>query len=132
MEEEKEIFNNKEEAKKATEENVKESEKNFKKELSNDISENETLIPRKKIKKFKKVKKIKKQEIVQSGSDGCLLAILGLIFPYVGIVLYLLWRKSKPEAAISVLKGSAISLLFAGIILSIFLGISFLANYIGL
>lgn len=139
MEERKEVIKkiteeNKEILEKVSEEyeNIKKSEKNLGKILTIDTTENEPVIPKKKIKKFKKVKKIKKQITTQSESDGCLIAILGMIFPYIGIILYFLWRKSKPESAICVLKGSGISIIFVGIILSIILGINFLANYMGL
>ncbi|MGF6906643.1 hypothetical protein [Fusobacterium sp. PH5-44] len=148
MEEKKESFDNNSEGIKTNEEKFEQitsesenalntdksakTEKLLKETFTKNYDEKTTMTPIKKVKKYKKVKKIKKQTIAQSESDGCLIAILGMIFPYIGIVLYLLWRKSKPESAVSVLKGSAISITFIGIILSIILGIKLLAEYLGL
>ncbi|MDR1835982.1 MAG: hypothetical protein LBQ96_09310 [Fusobacteriaceae bacterium] len=58
-------------------------------------------------------------------NGGCLWALLGLLFPYVGVILWLLWRKENPKTAESVGKGALISILFVSIFVLIFFGIFF-------
>ena len=70
----------------------------------------------------------KKYENIDKG--GCLWSIIGILFPYVGVVLYFLFRRSKPNTAEAVGKGTLISVLFVGIIVLIIVGIALITSYI--
>ena len=65
-------------------------------------------------------------------SQGCLFVLLGLILPVIGIVLSFFWTKNNPGEADGILKGSLITTVLIGIVLSIIFGIQILATYLGI
>jgi hypothetical protein len=72
----------------------------------------------------------KGERITNNDNGGCLWALLGVFFPYVGVVLWFLWKKESPKTAESIGKGSLISALFILIFVIIFMGISFLSKFL--
>ncbi|MDR1831798.1 MAG: PLD nuclease N-terminal domain-containing protein [Fusobacteriaceae bacterium] len=76
-------------------------------------------------------KRLKREESGRmQDRGGCLWALLGLLFPYVGVILWFVWRKGNPRTAEAVGKGSLISILFFAIFILIFFGIFFLNTYL--
>ncbi|MDR3259402.1 MAG: hypothetical protein LBT51_07320 [Fusobacteriaceae bacterium] len=71
-----------------------------------------------------------KGKLTNKDNGGCLWALLGIFFPYVGVVLWFLWKKESPKTAESIGKGSLITILFLSIFVIIFLGLLFLNNFI--
>jgi len=91
-------------------------------------------VPKKKI--IRRVKKVETPQMkkvdFRDEDAGCLMVMLGLILPFVGILISFFWKKNNPVKANGILKGSLITTLLICIALAVILGIQFLAKYLGI
>lgn len=64
--------------------------------------------------KFSQVKEIRENVLPDSGGFGW--GVLGFIFPLVGLILYLIWKDTKPKTAHSAGKGALISVIVVAVV----------------